>query len=212
MTHTHPDTPAATQPALRDRLTATAEGTHRDAFGASEWGLFAAVALLWGSSFMFIDLGLTTFAPSVVALARLALGATTLALFPRARRPVHRADLPRVALLGVVWMAVPLMLFPIAQQHVDSSAAGMVNAAAPLFTAVIAAVLLRRLPGSWQLAGLAIGFPAWWASACPTSAVRRPSTASACCWSPWPSTASRSTSLFPSSSAMAPCPCFYARS
>ena len=142
----------------RGRLTATAEGTHHDAFAPAEWGLLASVAALWGSSFMFIDLALNTFAPPVVALGRLALGATTLSLVPRARRPVDRADLPRVALLGVVWMAVPLLLFPIAQQHVDSSVAGMINGAAPLFTGVVAAVMLRRLPGRRQLAGLAIGF------------------------------------------------------
>lgn len=96
--------------------------------------------------------------PAVIAFARLGLGAATLAALPRARRRIDRADLPRVALLGVVWMAAPLMLFPLAQQHVDSSVAGMINGAAPLFTACVAAVWLRRLPGRWQLLGLGIGF------------------------------------------------------
>jgi len=140
------------------RLAATATGTHLDAFGGAEWGLLAGIALVWGASFLFIDIGLDAFAPPVVTFARLALGAATMAAFPRARTRVDRADLPRIALLGVVWMAAPLLLFPVAQQHVDSSVAGMINGAAPLTTAVVAALLLRRLPGRWQRVGLGLGF------------------------------------------------------
>jgi drug/metabolite transporter (DMT)-like permease len=55
-------------------------------------------------------------------------------------------------------MAVPFVLFPMAQQWIDSAVAGMLNGAVPLTSAVIATLLLRRLPGSTQLAGLVIGF------------------------------------------------------
>jgi drug/metabolite transporter (DMT)-like permease len=55
-------------------------------------------------------------------------------------------------------MAVPFTLFPVAQQWIDSSLAGMLNATAPLFTAVIAALLSRRAPGAPRQAGLLIGF------------------------------------------------------
>ena len=145
-------------PARPKRLSATAAGTSEEAFGPTEWALLAGIAVAWGASFLFIDIGLDAFAPPVVAFARLALGAATLTAFPRARRRVDRADLPRIALLGLVWMGAPLMLFPLAQQHIDSSVAGMINGAAPLFTAVVAAVWLRRMPGRWQLVGLVVGF------------------------------------------------------
>ena len=142
----------------RPRLIATAEGTRREAFGGLEWALLAATSLMWGSSFLWIAEGLEAFPPAVVTLARLILGAATLALFPQTRRPVDRADLPRIALLGLVWMAIPLTLFPIAQQWVDSSIAGMVNGGVPIFAAVIAAILLRRRPGPAQIAGILTGF------------------------------------------------------
>ena len=144
--------------AMRAPLATTSTGTRLEAFGLSEWALLTSIAMIWGASFFFIEIGLEAFAPAVVAFARIALGAAALAAFPRARRPVDRADLPRVALLGIVWMAVPLTLFPLAQQHIASSVAGMINGATPLATAVVAAVLLRHMPGRWQLAGLAIGF------------------------------------------------------
>ena len=133
----------------------TGEG---QAYTAADWGRVALVAGLWGSSFLFIDIGLDHFAPEVVAFARIALGAATLAAFPAARRAVPRSDWGGVALLGVTWMAVPMLLFPIAEQWVDSSLAGMINGAAPLFTALVAAVAVRRLPGRSTAAGLAAGF------------------------------------------------------
>jgi drug/metabolite transporter (DMT)-like permease len=92
-----------------------------------------------------------------VAFLRLAFGAATLAAIPAARRAVPRSDWPAIALLGVVWMAVPFLLFPVAQQWIDSSLAGMLNAAAPLFTAAVAALVARRLPSGRQQAGLLIG-------------------------------------------------------
>lgn len=158
---TPPDTAVATPavpPPERPRLLATAAGTRTEAFGPSEWGLLAAIATIWGSSFLFMEFGLDAFRPGVVSLARVGLGAATLALFRRARRPVDRADLPRIALLGIVWMGLPLLLFPIAQQWIDSAVAGMLNGAVPLTSALVATLLLRRLPRARQLAGLVVGF------------------------------------------------------
>ncbi|HJV05353.1 MAG TPA: DMT family transporter [Actinomycetota bacterium] len=141
------------------RVIATAEGTRREAFGPTEWALLAAIAAMWGSSFLWIGIGLESFEPGVVALLRLALGAAALGLAPRSRTPIARSDWPRLALLGLVWMAAPLVLFPLAQDlGVTSALNGMINGAMPLFAALVAAILLRRMPGPAQLAGLVIGF------------------------------------------------------
>jgi drug/metabolite transporter (DMT)-like permease len=140
------------------RLPTTAPGTHTEAFQFADWGLLVAIATIWGSSFLFIEIGIETFAPAVVALARLVLGMVALAVVPRARRSVERHHLPRIALLGILWMGVPLILFPLAQRSVDSSVAGMINGALPLFSALVASLLLQRLPGPWQSAGLIVGF------------------------------------------------------
>jgi drug/metabolite transporter (DMT)-like permease len=140
------------------RRLATSQGTNLEAFGAVEWGLLAVIATVWGSSFLFMEIGLEAFRPGVVTLARVGLGAAALALVPRARRSVAREDLPTIALLGLIWMGIPLILFPVAQQWIDSSVAGMINGAMPLTTAAWAALLLRRLPGVRQLIGLSLGF------------------------------------------------------
>lgn len=127
-------------------------------FTPLDWGLLAGVALTWGSSFLFIDIGVDHFEPGLVALLRIVFGALTLAVIPAARRGVRREDWPLIALLGVIWMAVPFVLFPYAEQRIDSSLAGMINAAAPLFGAVVAAGLARALPGRMRVVGLLIGF------------------------------------------------------
>jgi drug/metabolite transporter (DMT)-like permease len=142
----------------RSSLPATAGGSQHGAFGWTEWGLLAGTALIWGSSFLLMEVGLEAFSPGVITMTRVGLGAATLAMFPKARTPIRAEDRRRVGLLGVIWIAIPLTLFPIAQQWIDSSVAGMLNGGVPIAAAVWATLLLGRLPGWRQLVGIAIGF------------------------------------------------------
>jgi drug/metabolite transporter (DMT)-like permease len=139
-------------------LVTTSEGENRGAFTPGDWGLLLLAAGIWGASFLFMEIALDAFHPSVVTLGRIGFGFLALVAFPKAREPVDREDWPRLWLLGFCWMAFPLSMFPIAQQWIDSTLAGMLNASMPITTAALAAVLLRRLPGSHQTLGLAIGF------------------------------------------------------
>jgi drug/metabolite transporter (DMT)-like permease len=144
---------------VSERLITTESGSSAGAFEARDWGLLAATALIWGSAYLLIEIGLEGLEPTAIAFARVALGAAALAAVPAARRArIGGRDRARVALLGVLWLAVPLTLFPIAQQWVSSVVAGMITGAQPLLAAAIAAVLLRRLPGRRQALGLALGF------------------------------------------------------
>jgi drug/metabolite transporter (DMT)-like permease len=143
----------------RPRLITTTHGTRPQAFGPVEWGLLVVTAVIWGSSFLWIEYGLESFRPPVVTTARVALGVVALAVVPAARRTkIDRADWPRVVVLALTWMSVPLLLFPVAQRWIDSSVAGMINGAVPLTTALVTVLVLRSLPGRVQLAGLLVGF------------------------------------------------------
>ncbi len=144
--------------APRSSLPSTSRGTNLEAFGAVEWSLLGGIALIWGSSFFFVAVGLDALAPGVITMARVGLGAAALGFVAGARQPVERADLPRVLVLGVIWIAIPLTVFPIAQQWISSAVTGMLNAATPLAAAVWATILLRRPPGRRQLIGIAVGF------------------------------------------------------
>jgi drug/metabolite transporter (DMT)-like permease len=122
------------------------------------WLLVVVPGLIWGASFLFIAEGLQAVAPMGVTFVRIAVGFVTLTLVPSARRPILAADRVNTAILGVIWLAFPLSMFPFAEQHVSSALAGMLNGATPLFAAVVASLLARRAPSRQITIGLAIGF------------------------------------------------------
>ena len=122
----------------------------------------ALLALIWGSAFLWIKLADRGFSPVEVTLARLALGAAVLFAIVRIRREA----IPRsgrlwvhIAVAALFANAVPYLLFAVAEQHVDSSTAGIINATTPLWTMVLAlAVRHQTSVTGWQAAGLVVGF------------------------------------------------------
>ena len=121
------------------------------------WFLLIIPGLIWGASFLFIAEGLRAVDPNGVTFIRICVGFATLALFPAARKPIERADWGKVALLGVLWFAFPLSMFPFAEQRVSSALTGMLNGANPLFATLVASFLARRAPSRGVATGLAVG-------------------------------------------------------
>lgn len=127
-------------------------------FTPQDWGLFFSVAAIWGSSFLFIDIGLDAFPPGLITLLRVASGAAALLLLPKPSVSIAPDDRLRLLVLSVVWVAVPFTLFPIAEQYINSSVTGLLNGATPIFAATVAAVLLRQPARGPLLAGIVVGF------------------------------------------------------
>ncbi len=117
----------------------------------------ALPGLIWGTSFLLIAEGLEAFPPSLITPMRIGFGFLTLAFFARARQSLPRSDWARIVVLGVVWMAFPLSMFPFAETRVSSGVTGMLNGATPIFVAAIATLIARRPPPRHQLIGLAVG-------------------------------------------------------
>jgi drug/metabolite transporter (DMT)-like permease len=114
--------------------------------------------LIWGASFLFIAEGLEAVSPSGVAFVRILIGFVTLTLVPAVRRPILKSDRARIVILGIIWIAFPLNMFPLAEQHVSSALAGMLNGAVPLFVAAVTSGIARRAPQRAVLIGLLVGF------------------------------------------------------
>lgn len=157
------------EPARRGVLS-TSVGTHRGAFTALDWLLFAGIGAIWGSSFLLVAIGLDAFEPGLITWLRVATGAATLWLVPAARTPVEREDRARVLALSFLWVAVPFTLFPLAQQWITSGLTGLLNGALPIFATAIGALMLRRLPARAQATGLIVGFAGVTAIAAPSLA------------------------------------------
>jgi len=67
--------------------------------------LLCGVALIWGASFLLIEIGLESLEPATITWVRVTLGFLVLTVFPAAREPIERADYSRVVVLGFVWPA-----------------------------------------------------------------------------------------------------------
>jgi drug/metabolite transporter (DMT)-like permease len=144
------------RPARARALEAT-DSLNPGAFGFTDWGLFVTIALVWGSSFLFIAIALDSIEPGLITWGRVALGAAVLNVVPKARARMEAEDRFRMVLLSLLWVAVPFTLFPLAEQHISSAVTGMLNGAMPIFAAIVAGVLLRTPPGPTQAAGLVVG-------------------------------------------------------
>jgi len=120
------------------------------------------LALIWGSGFLWIKLGIGGLSPVEVTLSRLVLGSAVLF----AVVAVRRGSLPRspavwlhITVAALFANAAPYLLFAVGEQHVASATAGMLNATTPLWTVLIAlGTRHQRAVTARQAAGLVIGF------------------------------------------------------
>ena len=127
-------------------------------FTGLDWLLSIGMALTWGSSFILIDVAIDHFHVAVVPLGRTAFGALALIVLPSARQRIDRADFPVLLVLGGTWMAFPFLLYPLAEQTVSSSIAGMMNGALPVVVAVVTAIWTTTMPSSRRVLAIAVGF------------------------------------------------------
>ncbi|MET7997211.1 DMT family transporter [Amycolatopsis sp. NPDC005232] len=122
----------------------------------------AALAVLWGSTFLWIKLALEGFSPVVVTVIRCALGSLVLlglAVAARQKLPRDRTTWGRLTVAALLCNAVPFALFAVGERTVDSGVAGVLNATTPLWSLLIGLALGgERGIRPTRLAGLLIGF------------------------------------------------------
>lgn len=127
-----------------------------------DWLLFFLLGGIWGSSFLFIKIGVETLPPFELVALRLLFGALLLASVVAAARqplPRDRATLRHLVVLAILNIVVPFSLITWGELSIDSGLASILNATMPLFTIVIAAVFLGEEPITVnRLAGLLVGF------------------------------------------------------
>jgi drug/metabolite transporter (DMT)-like permease len=123
---------------------------------------FVLLAMIWGSSFLFIKVGVRELHPLYVTLGRVAAGALALL----AVLAVTRDRLPRdprlwghLAVVAAVSSAVPFTLFGYGEQRVSSVLAGIWNATTPLIALPMAVLAFRieKMTGR-RAVGVALGF------------------------------------------------------
>ncbi len=108
---------------------------------------YLALGLVWGCSFIFIELGLVFLSPFGVTFVRCALGAITLLIFAKARKvdlPKGKSIWKKLWVVAMLLNVVPGVLFAFAQQYITSALAGIINAITPLMTLIFMLLIFRE--------------------------------------------------------------------
>lgn len=129
---------------------------------ARVWAMLILLSMLWGGSFFFVGVVVTELAPLTIVTLRVAIAAMTLwaiALMIGLRPPKTLRVWLAFLGMGLLNNVIPFALIVWGQTQIASGLASMLNAATPIFTVVVAGILLadeRITP--LKLAGVAVGF------------------------------------------------------
>jgi drug/metabolite transporter (DMT)-like permease len=126
--------------------------------------LLFVLAAIWGSSYLFIKVGVRDFEPTVLMTLRLLLGGLILLGFVAAKDG-GGATLAAVAgawrpglVVGTINGALPFTLIAWGETHVESGVAAIANASVPIFVALLA---IKFNPGEratgLKLVGILVG-------------------------------------------------------
>jgi drug/metabolite transporter (DMT)-like permease len=123
---------------------------------------FILLGLIWGSSFAWIKIAVAELPPATLVAWRMSLGAigmVALLLVIRVPWPrVGRAWLP-LAVMGAINAAIPIFLISWGEQFVDSGTAAVLNSLVPIFSLILAGLVLRTEPVTLlRVGGLVLGF------------------------------------------------------
>jgi drug/metabolite transporter (DMT)-like permease len=126
-----------------------------------DFGSLLFLGAVWGAAFLFLRIAAPEVGPAWAAEIRLATGAAVLVIFagPRTLRAA-RGRVTSFAILGALFSAIPFTLIAFASVTLPAGFTALLNAATPLFTAMVAVTFMgQRL--AWRVAaGLAVGLVA----------------------------------------------------
>ena len=121
---------------------------------------FVLLAVLWGSSFLFMREGAHEFGPFPTAWVRVTLAAIILTpvLVWRREVPVLVVHWRKAMSAGVLNAGIPFACYAYALMHINTGLTSILNATTPLFGALIAWFWLGDKLNATRALGLALGF------------------------------------------------------
>jgi drug/metabolite transporter (DMT)-like permease len=121
---------------------------------------FVLLALLWGSSFLFMREGAQAFGAFPTAWVRVTLAAIMLTpvLIWRKELPILQAHWRPAAFSGLLNSGLPFACYAYALMHISTGMSSILNATTPLFGALIAWFWLGDKLNGTRALGLVLGF------------------------------------------------------
>jgi drug/metabolite transporter (DMT)-like permease len=133
-----------------------------ESMSLKDWGAFWLLGVIWGSSFLWIKIGVAEIGPITLVAFRLGFALLgLLVVFALQRRAVPRDSKTLWALvfMGVFNTAIPFALISWGETRIDSALASILNGTVPLFTIVIAHYWLSDEKITlMRVVGLIVGF------------------------------------------------------
>lgn len=124
-----------------------------------KWVLLGILTLTWGSSFILIKQGLVVYTPMEVGALRLCVAGLALVFFGiRSFKHIPKKLMPWVIAGGGMGNFIPMFLFPLAQERVSSSMAGILDSLVPMFILLFGYAFFGIRSRVGQVAGAVIGF------------------------------------------------------
>lgn len=123
-----------------------------------KWLLLVILSLIWGSSFILIKKGLIGLSAYQVGALRIVL--TSVFLFSvgfKSLATLKRPEWKWVAISGFVGSFFPPFFFAMAQNHIDSAVASILNSLTPLSTVVVGVIFLAMKNTKLQILGVFVG-------------------------------------------------------
>jgi drug/metabolite transporter (DMT)-like permease len=111
-----------------------------------DWGLIITLAVLWGSGFILIEIGLRSVPPNTLAFARMALAVPPLLLLLKMRKEALPRDIKSwemLTIVGLLNVVIPFILFYWGMTQISTGLASILNATTPLWGVVAAHFLTR---------------------------------------------------------------------
>ena len=108
--------------------------------------MYAVAGLIWGASFLFIELALTFLTPIGVAFGRTFFGALAMVIAMvifKSKLPTSFEAWKRLTIAGILMSSVPFVLFAYAQTQVTSALAAIINAVTPITTVIVILIAFR---------------------------------------------------------------------
>ena len=147
---------------LRNRDSMTIISDKNSPAGLSDYALLLALSMIWGSSFLFIKLGVDTIPPATLTACRLGVAAALMVVIAR----LAGQSLPRdgriwtlIAASALFGNALPFTLITWGEETIDSGLAAILMAVMPLSTVLLAHVFTRDEPLTVRKSiGVLLGF------------------------------------------------------
>ncbi|UEG50408.1 DMT family transporter [Ferruginibacter lapsinanis] len=123
------------------------------------WLIFIFLAIVWGSSFVLMKVGLEKLNSLQVSALRIASGGLFfLPLAIKYVREIPKNKLFLVCISGTIGNLIPALLFCMAEEGIDSALTGMLNSLTPIFVIITGAIFFSINTTVNKIIGICIAF------------------------------------------------------